>query len=374
MKPSIFSTMSALAKKHNAINLSQGFPDFKSDPILLNLVTQALNDGYNQYAPMAGAIELREAVSSKVEALYQSKYNPESEITITAGATQAIFVCIAAVIKPGDEVIIFTPAYDCYEPTIRLFGGKVIPIQLKALSYNIPWEEVNEKCTPKTKLIIINTPHNPTGTVLKMNDMVQLERVVLKTNCYILSDEVYEHIVFDANKHLSVAAFPAIAQQSFIVASFGKTFHNTGWKIGYCLAPKLLTDAFRNIHQYNVFCVNHPMQKALALYLKDEENYLGLGKFYQLKRDFFLNLIKDLPFSFTPSSGTYFQLLNIDSITNETDVDFAVRATKDFKIAMIPTSVFNTNSKDFRQVRVCFAKEEETLEKAAFNLMKLTKS
>lgn len=362
---SIFSVMSALATKENALNLSQGFPNFESDPKLIEMVHTAMVNGNNQYAPMPGIFSLRKVISEKMENLYGITYNPETEITITAGATQAIFTAIAATIKKGDEVIIFKPAYDCYEPTVELFGGKTIAVQLDPESFSINWQEVKGLITDKTRMIIINTPHNPSGKMLSKNDMLQLEALLKNTNILLLSDEVYEHIIFDGEKHQSSALFPGLAERSFITASFGKTFHNTGWKMGYCIAPAELTKEFRKAHQFNVFSVNHPTQVALANYLKTPENYLSLGGFYQKKRDLFLSLIKDSRFEFTPSKGTYFQLLNFKKITNEGDYDFAVRLTKDKKIAAIPISVFNENKYDSKVLRFCFAKTDDTLKKAA---------
>ncbi|MGV6828382.1 MAG: methionine aminotransferase [Flavobacteriales bacterium] len=362
---SIFTIMSKMANDYQAINLSQGFPNFKSDPILIDLVSKAMKEGYNQYAPMAGDLGLREVISEKVSTLYQKTFRPASEICITAGATQAIFTALAAIIQAKDEVIIFTPAYDCYEPTIELFKGVPIPIQLKKPNYQVNWQEVSNKITTRTKCIIINTPHNPSGTILSESDMLQLEILAEKHNLYVISDEVYEHIIFNENTHHSAAKFEALSKRTFITASFGKTFHNTGWKIGYCLAPKPLMMEFKKIHQYNVFCVNHPIQKALATYLKNPKNYLGLGGFYQEKRDYFLNLLKASRFKIIPSKGTYFQLLDFSEISQESDIAFAEKLTKINKIATIPTSVFNTNKEDFNQIRVCFAKTEETLFKAA---------
>ncbi|PKA82750.1 methionine aminotransferase [Ulvibacter sp. MAR_2010_11] len=362
---SIFTIMSKMAAEHNAINLSQGFPDFDSDPLLIELVSKAMKEGHNQYAPMAGDMMLREEVSIKVATAYGRTYNPASEITITAGATQAIFTAIAATIKIGDEVLIFTPAYDCYQPAIQLFGGITIPVQLQAPLFAPNWEEVAQKITTKTKLIIVNSPHNPSGMLFSENDMKQLERLAVKHDLLVISDEVYEHIIFDGNLHQSAARFPELAKRSFITASFGKTFHNTGWKIGYCLAPEALSSEFRKVHQYNVFCVNHPIQKALATYLGHPDNYLGLASFYQQKRDYFLDLLKDTRFTMIPSRGTYFQLLDFSGISSESDIAFAERLTKENKIATIPTSVFNENKEDFKQIRVCFAKTETTLKAAA---------
>jgi methionine aminotransferase len=362
---SIFSIMSAMAIDNDALNLSQGFPNFESDPVLVNLVTSAMKDGYNQYAPMAGYSGLRKEISKKVHQLYGAVYDPTTEITITAGATQAIFTVIAAIIYTGDEVIIFSPAYDCYEPTIQLFGGKVIPIQLQAPFYTPNWEVVSDKINSRTKMIIINSPHNPSGMIFSEKDMLSLENLALKHNLVVLSDEVYEHIIFDGNLHQSAAKFKDLKKRTFITASFGKTFHNTGWKMGYCLAPKELMREFQKIHQYNVFCVNHPIQRALATYLQEANNYLKLPSFYQKKRDLFLELIKDSRFKIIPSKGTYFQLLDFSEISEENDIDFANRLTISHKIATIPTSVFNNKREDFKQIRVCFAKTDETLEAAA---------
>ena len=361
----IFTVMSALANEHNAINLSQGFPNFPSDQKLLDLAAHALNDNRNQYAPMAGLLSLREAIAQKFDYLYQSTYNPATEITVTAGATQAIFTAISAFVNPGDEVIIFRPAYDCYEPSIALYGGKTISVQLEAPSYAVNWQEVAEKISDKTRMIIINTPQNPSGTIFSKEDMQQLERLVKDTNIIVLSDEVYEHIVFDGQEHQSAVRFPGLKERSFVVASFGKTFHNTGWKLGYCCAPSELMKEFQKVHQFNVFCVNHPMQYAIAKYLETPSHYTELNTFYQQKRDFFLDLIKDSRFKITPSSGTYFQVLDYSDITNEKDTEFAKRLTIDHKLASIPMSVFNENEADHKVLRFCFAKTEETLEKAA---------
>lgn len=369
--PSIFSVMSKMAFDYKAINLAQGFPNFESDPLLINLVTKAMENGYNQYAPMAGDMGLREAIATKINRLHRKLYDPETEITITAGATQAIFTAIAAIIMEGDEVIIFTPAYDCYQPTIELFGGKTVAVQLKAPLFSPKWEEVKAKISSRTKMIIINSPHNPSGQLFSEKDMLQLQEISEKNNLIVISDEVYEHIIFDGNLHQSAAKFPKLASRTFITASFGKTFHNTGWKMGYCAAPAILTREFQKVHQFNVFCVNHPIQKALAAYIQDENTYLQLPAFYQQKRDYFLNLLKDSRFKIIPSKGTYFQLLDYSEISSESDIVFAERLTKDHKIAMIPTSVFNENNADYKQLRVCFAKTDETLNRAAVILKKI---
>lgn len=361
----IFTVMSALATQHNAINLSQGFPNFKSDQKLIALVYKAMNSGYNQYAPMSGSLELRQAIAKKIELLYNTSYHPKTEITITAGATQAIFTAISTFIKPNDEVLIFRPAYDCYEPAIELNGGKTISIQLKAPLYKVDWNEVKQKINSNTKMVIINTPQNPSGNVFSKNDMLQLQALLKGTDIILLSDEVYEHIIFDGETHQSACLFPDLKKRSFVIASFGKTFHNTGWKMGYCCAPKDLMDEFKKVHQFNVFCVNHPMQIALAEYLHEPNHYLELSEFYQRKRDLFLNLVKDSRFSFIPSKGTYFQTLEYSKITEEHDVDFAKRLTIEHGLASIPMSVFNEHHLDQNVLRFCFAKTDETLKRAS---------
>lgn len=372
VETSIFAVMSKLASRENAINLSQGYPDFPSSPELIALVNQFMKEGYNQYAPMPGVIELREVICEKIKNLYGSVYHPETEITITAGATQAIFTAITAVIQKEDEVILFGPSYDCYEPAVRLNGGKTIEIELSAPDYAIDWIKVRENISERTRMIIINTPHNPTGTVLSQKDMESLSELVKDTDIIILSDEVYEHIIFDGEIHQSAARFPILAERSFIVASFGKTFHNTGWKLGYCMAPEKLMNEFKKVHQFNVFSVNHPIQKALAVYMKNPENYLSLGRFYQQKRDIFLKAIQTSRFIVKPSKGTYFQLLSYQNLSDENDTDLAKRLTKEFKVASIPVSVFYQNKKDDHVLRFCFAKSEETLLKGAEILCNIT--
>ncbi|APY08167.1 methionine aminotransferase [Winogradskyella sp. J14-2] len=361
----IFTVMSALANEYKALNLSQGFPNYPSPQQLNDLVAKAMYKGYNQYAPMPGNLDLRLAIANKFQQLYNTSYHPDTEITVTAGATQAIYTIISAFVKPNDEVIIFKPAYDCYQPAIEVNGGKTISIQLSAPGYSVNWEEVASKISSKTKMIIINTPHNPSGTIWSEEDMLRLEKLTKNTDIIVLSDEVYEHIVFDNEQHHSACKFPDLKARSFITASFGKTFHNTGWKIGYCCAPKDLMNEFRKVHQFNVFSVNHPAQKGIADYMTDAETYLSLNAFFQQKRDLFLNLIAESRFKFTPSKGTYFQVLDYSEITDEYDVDFAKRLTKEFKIASIPLSVFNENNKDDKVLRFCFAKTDETLVKAA---------
>jgi methionine transaminase len=361
----IFSKMSALSKKYGAINLSQGFPDFGVSPHLVSLVNHYMSIGFNQYAPMEGVLKLREAISTKVQALYSAKYEAETEITITAGGTQAIYSAITAFITEGDEVIIFTPAYDCYAPAVELNGGKPIYVQLKDPNYNVDWSEVKKVMTRRTKMIVINTPHNPTGAVLSSQDMVELERLTSGTDIIILSDEVYEHILFDGYEHQSVARFPKLAERSLLIYSFGKTLHATGWKIGYVLGAKNLMKEFRKVHQFQVFAVNHPIQHALADFISNEKNYKQISSVYEQKRDFFLDALKSSRFKFSPTPGTYFQLLDYSTITDENDVKFAERLTKEFKVSAIPVSVFYHRSLDKKVLRFCFAKQEETLAAAA---------
>ncbi|NQX86263.1 MAG: aminotransferase class I/II-fold pyridoxal phosphate-dependent enzyme [Flavobacteriaceae bacterium] len=365
LETTIFSVMSSLAQQHKAINLSQGFPDFQSDKTLHKLVTQAMRDGYNQYAPMLGTFGLRNAIAQKFDHLYESTYHPETEIIVTAGATQAIYTAITAFIRPGDEVIVFTPAYDCYVPAIKLNGGTSVSIQLEAPNYKIDWEMLKVKVTAKTKMIIVNTPHNPSGAICTKEDMMKLQDITRNTNIVVLSDEVYEHIIFDDQAHQSVCLFPELKSRSIIVASFGKTFHNTGWKVGYCCGPKELMQEFVKVHQYNVFSVNHPVQKALAVYLQNPNYYEALSEFYQKKRDLFLNLIKDSRLFCVPAQGTYFQTVNYSAISNENDEKFAKWMTVEKGVAVIPVSVFNHDKYDQNMLRICFAKTDDTLKRAA---------
>ncbi|MDC6350548.1 methionine aminotransferase [Zeaxanthinibacter sp. PT1] len=371
LEPSIFTVMGAMAREHNAVNLSQGFPDFEPDPELLALVDAAMRTGYNQYAPMAGIYSLREVLSKKINTLYDHSFNPDSEITVTSGATQAIFTAITAFVNPGDEVILIRPAYDCYEPAIHLNGGKVVSVQMKGKDHNIDWEEFRSAITTRTRMVIINTPHNPSGRIFSQSDMRALEQALTNTDILLLSDEVYEHLVFDGKQHESVARYPGLVSRAMICVSFGKTFHTTGWKMGYCAAPDYLMSEFRKVHEFNVYCANHPIQHALASYLEEPGRYLGLGPFFQQKRDFFLNAIAGTRFNFTPCEGTYFQLLDYSRISEETDTDFARRLITDYGLASIPISVFNENREDHRQLRFCFAKKEETLTRAAEILHKI---
>ncbi|MBM78478.1 MAG: methionine aminotransferase [Crocinitomicaceae bacterium] len=368
---SIFTEMSQMANQYKAINLSQGFPDFDVDDELIKLVKKYLNKGIHQYAPMQGAIQLREAISKKISSQYGNHYHPESEITITAGATQAIFTAISAFVKEEDEVIIFTPAYDCYEPTVELNGGRSVFVQLKSPDFKINWEEVKKLISQKTKMIIINSPHNPTGQILDENDLKELEKITNDSEIIILSDEVYEHIIFDKNQHQSICKYPKLSNRSFAVFSFGKTFHVTGWKMGYCIGPKNLMNEFRKVHQFNVFSCNHPLQLALAEYLEIEEYYLRLGDFYQEKRDYFNDIIQSSRFTIIPSSGTYFQLLNFSNISEDSDLEMCKKLIREHKIASIPISVFYNSTLDEKNLRFCFAKKKETLDAAGEILIKI---
>ncbi len=362
---SVFAVMSGLAREHNAINLSQGFPDFPVSETLINLVHKYMQQGQNQYAPMPGVPALREAIAEKTEFLYSAQYNPETEITVTAGATQAIFTAITAFIREEDEVIVFEPAYDSYLPAIKLCGATPISIQLKLPDYHIDWNEVKRKINQRTKMIIINSPHNPTGSILSAADLMELDKLTRNTGIIVLSDEVYEHIIFDGHVHESVCRYPHLASRSLVMCSFGKTFHATGWKTGYCLAPENLMKEFRKTHQFVVFAVNTPVQHAIAEYIQNKDNYLHLGSFYQEKRDYFLKLVSGSRFKAIPARGTYFQVLDYANISNESEMDFAVRLTKDFGVASVPNSYFYNNSENNQTLRFCFAKSNETLEKAA---------
>jgi len=368
---SIFAVMSGLANEYNAINLSQGFPDFPISEDLIKLVHENMLKGRNQYAPMPGIMSLRERLSEMFLDRYKVSYHPETEITITAGATQALYTAIEAFIRPGDEVIVFEPAYDSYGPAVKLQGGMVKYAELKQPDYTINWETLPSLISGSTRMIIINSPHNPTGSVIRSSDLKKLETLINKRDIIVLSDEVYEHLIFDNLKHESVCKYPSLATHSMIVGSFGKTFHTTGWKCGFVLAPPNLTAEFRKVHQFVVFAVNTPVQHAIAEFLNSKVNYIHLGAFYQKKRDLFLNLIKTSRFKSVPAKGTYFQLLSYNDISDEKETDFAIRLTKEFGIASVPVSPFYHNGTDNRMLRFCFAKTNETLEKAAEILCKI---
>ena len=367
----IFTVMSALASELGAVNLSQGFPDYATSPELIELVNQAMKNGYNQYAPMAGVPALREEISRKTEKLYGAVYSPDTEITITAGGTQAIYTAITAVIHQNDEVIIFEPAFDCYAPAIKLAGGVVKSLELEPPDYSIQWDMVRRLINNRTKMIILNSPHNPTATILRQSDIDELLAIVRNMDILILSDEVYEHLIYDGQPHLSMCRYPELQQRSFVIASFGKPFHATGWKVGYCMAPAVLMQEFRKVHQFLVFSVNAPIQVAIAEYLKNEQAYLGLGKFFQEKRDYFRKGLASSRFELLPCSGSYFQSVRYGKISDEKDADLAIRLTKEIGVASIPVSAFYTNNTDHHVLRFCFAKTQETVDKAVDRLIKV---
>ena len=368
----IFTEMSQLAAEHGAINLSQGFPDFDGPLALLDRVTYYLENGFNQYAPMAGVVGLRNAIALKVEKLYGCEVDSETEVTVTSGATEALFSAIGAVICAGDEVIVFDPAYDSYEPAIELSGGTAVHLALTAPAFSIDWQQVANAITPKTRMIILNSPHNPTGAVLSTADLNQLEALLEGTDILLLSDEVYEHICFNGT-HQSLLRRPALAKRAFVVSSFGKTYHTTGWKVGYCIAPTQLSVEFRKLHQYLTFCTVHPIQLALADFMNDyPEHYLELPDFYRQKRDLFCKLMESSRFSYVPSEGTYFQLMDYSTIAPEMDdLTFARWLTKEVGVAAIPISVFYESPPEQRLVRFCFAKDDETLKQAAEKLCRI---
>lgn len=368
----IFTVMSKLAADYNALNLSQGFPNFRASEELIELVNRFMKEGYNQYAPMTGVQALREAIAQKVSGIYHTAYDPDLEITITSGATEALFASIAAVVHPGDEVIVFEPAYDSYVPAIELNGGIPVYVSLQPPFFTIDWQEVKAKVNNRTRLIIINTPQNPAGSILRKADLQALAEIVENTDIFLVGDEVYEHIVFDREQHHSLMTLPVLKERSFICGSFGKTFHVTGWKVGYVLAPKDLTTEFRKIHQYLTFCTITPVQMALAEYLKNPDHYLSIPTFYEKKRDKFLDSIRHSGFTFTPSQGSYFQNLSYSALTSENDYDFAVRLTKETGVASIPVSLFYHQKNDYKLLRFCFAKDDETLERAGERLSKLS--
>lgn len=365
----IFTEMSVLAQQHNAINLGQGFPDFGMNPQLTSLVDKAMKDGNNQYVHMNGLPALRERLAEKVKRLYNNSINANDEITVTPGGTYAIYTAFTTILNKGDEVIVFEPAYDSYIPNIEINGAVAVPVSLQYPDYSIDWELVQDKINSKTKAIIINSPHNPTGALLSENDMQQLSKLVEGTGIYIISDEVYEHLVFDDKKHISVLEFPELYKRSFVCFSFGKTYHCTGWKMGYCIAPPALMQEFRKVHQFNCFTCNSPMQFALAEFLEQENEYLSLGKFISKKRDYFLEAMKATPFEPLPSYGSYFQLYSYDGLSDETEKELAIRLIKEYGVATIPVSAFYQSKQENKVLRFCFAKKEETLAEAAKRLI-----
>jgi methionine aminotransferase len=368
---SIFTVMSQLAVKHNAINLGQGFPDFPMSETLIDCVTEAMKAGGNQYAHTNGVPVLRERLAEKINTLYGTTINAESEITVTPGGTYAIFSAFSTIIQPGDEVIIFEPAYDSYIPNISFNGGVVVPIALTYPNYSIPWDTLKAAITKKTKAILMNTPHNPTGMVMTKEDILQLQEIVVSNNLYLISDEVYEHLIYDDKKHESVIKYPELFARSFVCFSFGKTYHCTGWKLGYCVAPENLMKEYRKVHQFNAFSCDTPKQLGIAKHMVDKEAYLSLGKFYQAKRDYLRKLLSSTPLKFIPSSGSYFESYSYAAISNESDKVFAEKLVKDYGVAVIPMSAFYHNATDNKVIRLCFAKKECTLEAAAACLQKL---
>ena len=367
----IFTVMSALATEHKAVNLGQGFPDFNCDPALINHVTTAMQGGLNQYPPMAGVPSLRAAVAAKVKAMYGQSYDATQEITITAGATQAIITAVLAIVHPGDEVIVLEPCYDSYVPSIELAGGIVVRVPLTPRTFRPDFGKIAAAITPKTRAILINSPHNPSGTVWSREDMLKLQDILAPTNAFLISDEVYEHMVFDGQDHMSAARFPGLAARAFIVSSFGKTYHVTGWKVGYVAAPASLTAEFRKVHQFNVFTVNTPVQHGLAAHMSDATRYTELPAFYQRKRDLFRDGLAKTKFTLLPSEGSFFQCVDMSEVSDLSEADFCQWLTKEVGVAAIPLSAFYADGFDQRVVRFCFAKQEETLNLALARLAKL---
>jgi len=367
----IFTVMSALATEKGAVNLGQGFPDFDCDPRLVQSVTDAMAKGLNQYPPMAGIPQLRAAVAGKIEAMYGHSYDPADEVTITAGATQAIITAVLAIVRPGDEVIVLEPCYDSYVPNIELAGGTVVRVPLSPHTFRPDFAKIEAAITPRTRAILVNSPHNPSATVWTAGEMRQLEELLAPTDIFVISDEVYEHMVYDGQEHQSAARFPGLAARAFIVSSFGKTYHVTGWKVGYVAAPRPLTTEFRKVHQFNVFTVNTPVQHGLATYMADPQPYLQLPTFYQRKRDLFREGLKNTRFSILPSEGSYFQCVDIAKVSDLPEEDFCKWLTSEIGVAAIPLSAFYGNGFDQRVVRFCFAKKDETLKTALDRLAKL---
>ena len=361
----IFTVMSALANEHGAINLSQGFPNFEVDQALKDLIDKYVQKGFNQYAPMTGVPELREAIAEKKKLLYDYDLHPDKEITITNGATEAIYSAISAFIRPGDEVIVFEPAYDSYQPAIQVNGGIIRPIRTLAPNYEIPWDEVRNNICESTKMIIINTPNNPTGSILSKEDLNMLADLTADTDILVISDEVYQHLVYDNHSHESVLKYPDLYQRSIISMSFGKTFHATGWRIGYAIAPPSLSAELRKVHQYNTFSINRPLQHALAEYLEEPKRYLGLSEFFQKKRDLFRNAIQPSRFELLPCHGTYFNLASYKEISSKKDQEFARWMTTEHKVAVIPVSSFYSDGRDDNVIRFCFGKTDDLLLQAA---------
>ncbi len=365
----IFTVMSGLANEHQAVNLSQGFPDFPIDEKLIDLVADAMRKGFNQYAPMQGVAVLRNEISAKIQKLYGVNFCPDKEITVTCGATEGIFDIITAVVRQGDEVIILEPAYDCYIPAVELCGAKPVCIPLRFEDFSVDWQAVEEAMNEKTKLLIYNTPHNPSGANWSQNDMEYLLRLAEKYPFFILADEVYEHVSF--TPHITILAQESLRNRFFAVYSFGKTFHATGWRTGYCVASENLTKELRKVHQYVTFSIAAPLQYGLAEYLKNAENYQNVAQFYAKKRNFFCNLMRETKFKFTPCEGTYFQTVDYSEISEENDMEFVFRLVKEFGVAAVPLSPFYSAKTDIKKIRFCFAKKEETLTEAVERLKKI---
>ena len=368
---SIFTVMSALATQHNAVNLGQGFPDFPMSKELTDLVNEAMNKGFNQYVPMRGYTPLLEILAEKVSTLYNTSIDPGSQITITPGGTYAIYTALTTVLQPGDEVIIFEPAYDSYIPNVEINGAVPVLINLQFPEYKIDWNEVKRKITPRTRMIMLNNPNNPTGSVLREEDIIHLRAAVKDTNILILSDEVYEHLVFDNVPHQSILRYPDLLERSFVCFSFGKVYNCTGWKLGYCITSPSLMEEFRKVHQFNCFSCHSPSQVALATFLKNKESYLSLSAFMQEKRDYFQQLMKQTKFTPLPSYGSYFQCYTYANISDEADKDLSIRLTKEHGVATIPVSAFYKAGTDNKVIRFCFAKKKETLEAAVYKLIVL---
>lgn len=367
----IFTVMSQLATELGAVNLGQGFPDFPMSTELTSLVAAAMKNNFNQYAHMNGLPLLRERLAQKIQKLYAASLNPDTQITVTPGGTYAIYTALTTVLRPGDEVIVFEPAYDSYIPNIEINGAKPVRISLQYPDYSIPWDEVRSKITARTRMIMINTPHNPTGSVLREADIQELHSIVNDTDILVLSDEVYEHLIFDEIPHQSMLRYPDLLQRSFVCFSFGKTYHCTGWKLGYCITSPDLMKEFRKVHQFNCFSCDTPKQVGIAEYLRNENAYLELPAFMQQKRDFFRQLMKDTPFKCIPSHGSYFECYGYGHFSQEPDKELAIRLTKEYGIATIPMSAFYKEGTDHKVLRFCFAKKEETLQKAAGRLGKM---
>jgi len=363
--------MSSLAAQHNAINLGQGFPDFPMSAELISLVNEAMKNGHNQYVHMSGYIPLRESIAEKVEFLYNTKINPDTQITVTPGGTYALYTALTTILQPEDEVIVFEPAYDCYIPAVEVNGAKAITVELTFPDYAIDWAVVKTKITERTRAIMINTPHNPTGSVLSKDDIEQLRSIVKDTQIIIVSDEVYEHLIFDNKEHESILKYPDLLERSFVSFSFGKVYHCTGWKLGYSISSEYLMNEFRKIHQYNCFCCDTPKQVALSTFLKQKENYLELGKFLQQKRDFFQTLMGQTKLKALPTFGSYFQIYSYENISDASEKDFAIKLTKENGVATIPVSAFYSNDVNNSVLRFCFAKKEATLELAVERLLKV---